>query len=223
MSKEVSEQPPTSTEPEEAVPYVAMDIGVGDQQRVAHLPFDDAIALLLGVHVRRVRRQPLNEELPRVLGDKVRDGLASVCLEAIPDDDERLPHLATEVPQRGDYLCPMDGATKVTCIEAGSTMPCRRYECRNRGNFASSTAYDCEPRGMTDWRPCSGDIYLERCSHFIDEDDGCASTRSPLFIRGQSRWSQASISASSRSLGLVVGHCGEKPISCRTLLRELGW
>jgi hypothetical protein len=189
-------------------------------QRVAHLPLDHSIAQLLGVQLRRVRRQPLELVVGRVGGDEGLHGPCPMGLESVPDNHQRLPHPAAEVAQGGDDLGAVDAAGEMTGIEPRRSIQ-RGHQARDTRHL-SALAHPSEQGRMPTGSPGGGYAGPKRVTRLVHEDNGAPCAASPFFMRGQSRWSQASTRVSSRSLARGRGRWRLQPRARSARPKERG-
>src|SRR5215831_12279242 len=63
-----------------------------------------------GVELRRVRRQPLQDDLPIEIGDELLEDGTAVRSKAVPDDEKLAGNLAAKLKQEVDHLGRTDRA-----------------------------------------------------------------------------------------------------------------
>jgi len=176
---------------------------------VEHLLLDDSIAELLRIQLGSVGRQPFELVVVGVRRHKRLHRFGPVGVESIPDDDQRAAQLASEIPQRDDDLRSVNGPGEVERIETGWP-PERGDQGRNAGDLPSLTDPPQEGR-LPSWGPGGAYAGPKRVTRLVHEGNRTPCAASPFFIRGQSRFNQASTKASSRSLAWSRGRWGLQP------------
>ena len=204
MIDEPQQDLPSVTKLCEAAIDKAADLGCRARRGVAQLLFDVPVAEFLGIEVGRMRRQFLKEDVATFV-DVLDDAFGAMCLQPIPDDDDRTWHVALELLERLHNIFASDGV-----VEVPPKDPPRQRQRDDRRDGASS-ARAPQPRRLPLRRPSRCRARQEPEARFVDEEDFGPDSASLFLIRGQSRLSHASTNSSSRSLGRGVGTCGVQP------------
>ena len=147
--------------------------------------------------------------------------LGAVGVESVPDDDQWLADPAPEVAQSGDDLLAVDTAAEVAGVQ-----PRRPSQRRDQGDDAGDLASLAEP--SQDWRPAAArpggaEAGPKHVTRLVHEGNGAPCSASPIFTRGQSRLSHASMRASSCSRARAIGCCRMKPCARTARPSERKW
>src|SRR5215217_1049315 len=221
MPEETVQLRSAATQPDETAAGVPPELGDRAGLRVQQLALDRTVAQLLRIEVRGVRRQPLELIIGLVPGQELLHGLGLVRTEPVPHDDQRPPNPLPEVAQRGDHLLPVDTPDEMPRIQARGAV--QRCDQRPQTRHLPPLAQPSQDGRLARRGPGSADAGPKRVPRLIQEGDRTPVAASPLFIRGQSRRSQAAIRASSRSRARGKGRWGLHPRACKARLRERKW
>ena len=163
------------------------------------------------VQVGRVARQGFEKHIASRLHPLLHE-LRAMSLQVIPDDDQRTAHVPPQLPQERPHLRTLDRFFGVQADIRAQSSPLRRD--RNRadgGNLTCMSRSMHELRCFSHGRPGPLDVRRQEQAAFIDEGDvGILGLRFFL-IRRQSRATQRSIAAGSRSRARRCGFWHVKP------------
>jgi hypothetical protein len=188
---------------------------------IEHLLLHDPVALLLGVQLRRIGRQPLLAIVRRVGPQESLDQLGMMSRQMVPHHDQPAPDAATEIPQGDEDLLARNAPGEVAGIEPRRAT-LRRDQGHDAGDLPALT--DPAPQGrLPPRRPGRADAGPKRVTGLVHEGNRTPCAASPLFTRGQSCFSQASTTASSRSLARSLGCWGLQPLARNAGPREPKW
>jgi len=221
MTEEPVQQIAATSQSDEAATSLVQQRVDGVGRRVEQLPLHRTVAQLLGIQVGRVRRQPFHLVVRGVGGQERTHLPGLVGREPIPDDEQGAPDPLTEVAQRDEDLLPVDSTPEVP-----SAQRWRPIQGGDQGDDAGHLAPLTDPFqdwGMADGRPRGADGGPKRVTRLVHEGHGTPVAASPLLIRGQSRRSQAAITASSRSLARRSGRWGLQSQARSARLSERKW
>lgn len=191
----------------------------GGRRRVEHRQLHRVVARLFGIELGGVAGQPFDLKIFPMPRHEFTDTPCSVRLEMIPHNDQRPADPSTKVPQSRDHFLAVNGAQKVARRELRRCAIERCRDCHQTRDLAPFGEAP-EHRGAPDRRPRRRYAGPKRETCFVQEGNDAPALTSPFFIRGQSRWSHALISASSRSLAWVGGRCGVQPCARSTRPNE---
>lgn len=191
----------------------------GGRGRVEHGQLHGVVARLFGVEFRGVARQPFDLEIVAMPRHEFADTPRAVRLEMIPDNDQRPTDPSAEVAQARDDFLSMNRVQKVARIEL-RRCPVERRRHRHQARYRAPLGEPRQHRGAAGRCPRRRYAGPKRETRFVQEGNDAPAPTSPLFIRGQSRASHASISASSRSLARIGGRCGVQPCARSTRPNE---
>src|SRR3954449_9769264 len=121
MTEEALQLSRAAAESERAPPGLLAQVADRLRLGVQHLLFDDPVALLFGVQLRRVGWQPLEVVVGRVSGHEGLHRVRPMRMESVPGDNHRTADLLPEIPQRADYLRAMDRPGEMAGVEARGT------------------------------------------------------------------------------------------------------
>src|SRR4051812_29362026 len=122
-----------AAESEKAPPGLLAQVADRLRLGVQHLLFDDPVALLFGVQLRRVGWQPLEVVVGRVSGHEGLHRVRPMRMESVPGDNHRTADLLPEIPQRADYLRAMDRPGEMAGVEGPGAGPGRPHGDDARG------------------------------------------------------------------------------------------
>jgi hypothetical protein len=151
------------------------EVGNVAWQRVFHDAFDPGITGLLGIEVRGIGRQVGHREVARMSHQEGSRAVGAMSIQPVPDDQEGLADLASEMPQGPDHHLARDAASDMPGVQ-----PPRRGHRDHAGHLAS-LAQPPQHRGRTAPRPSRPWTGSEAVSGFIQEDDGAPLAAGPLF------------------------------------------
>lgn len=206
MTEKAVQQIGVVTEPAETAGGDVVQLSDRSGHCVEQVALDPPVAQLLRVHVRRVGRQPFDLVIVRMGSQEVLHQSGTMGFQAVPEHQQRSAELAPEVAQCGDDLLVMDAAAEVAGVQPRRPVQWR-LEGDTTGDFAS-LAQPAEDRRPTNRRPGGAEAGPKGMPRLIQEGYGASCSASPFLMRGQSRVSQASTTASSRSRARAMGRCG---------------
>lgn len=191
----------------------------GGRRRVEHRQLHRVVARFLGIELRGVAGQPVDLKIVPMPRHEFMDTPRAVRLEMIPHNEQRPADPSAEVAQAHDDFLAVNRAHKVARIEPRR---CAIERCRDghQTRYLAPFGEPPEHRGAPDRGPRRRYAGPKRETCFVQEGNDAPALTSPFFIRGQSRWSHALISASSRSLAWVGGRCGVQPCARSTRPNE---
>ena len=116
MTKESQEE--VGTLAETCEPAIHLDTDVVGRRRggVPEMLFDIAMVPLLGIHIRRIRREPFHFKVG-MYGNIVLDDDGSMRVQPIPDDDHRPGDVPLEVAQGHKNIRGTDGMLKMALVD----------------------------------------------------------------------------------------------------------
>jgi len=171
-------------------------------------------------HLHRVQLRSVGRKQDGVQGgcapEELRDGLAPMSPEPVPDQDQRgmdLPsQLAKEVDHlgSGDVGLGMEAEVQVDLIAAGGYA-----QGSDDGDFLVGACALGEERCLASWGPGPSDKGGHQQAGLVDEDEPGCQAGGFFLTRGHSSFAQRWISASSRSAARRCGFCGLQPKSRR--------
>jgi hypothetical protein len=204
MAKEPKDEVRPLTESCKTALHLRTDCAAIDRRGIAEMLFDIAMTPLFGVHIRRVRGQPLHHYL-RMHRNILLDDHGPMRAEPIPDDDHRPGDVPLEMLQGHQHIRGPDGMGKVALVNLAG-----QRQANDRGQL---TAFAHTPQNgrLSPRGPGRAGLGAKREPGFIDEDDCRASAASLFLMRGQSCVSQAWTRSSSRSRAYTAGCCGLQP------------
>ena len=168
-----------------------------------------------------VRRQI--DQVRRARQEALANGFTLVCLEAVPDEDDRGTELALQLLEELERAVAVDVGIGVETEVERDTVSGGRDAHRSDGrDLPMRRGSLAQYRRVTQRAPGAAHQRGHQQARFVDEDDAGSQARSVFFTRGQSCWIQAWIRSSSRSTARRVGFWGEKPSPCRSRLTCAG-
>src|SRR5438477_7112714 len=209
MTEEALQLSRAAAESEKAPPGLLAQVADRLRLGVQHLLLDDPVAVLLRVQRRRVGWQPVEVVGGRVSGHEGLHRVRPMRMESVPGDDHRTADLPPEIPQRADDLRAMDRPGEMSGVEARGT-----GQRRDQGDDTRDLpplAHPPQDGRVPPRGPGRADAGPKRVTRLVHEGNGTPCAASPLFRRGQSRWSHASTKASSRSLARGIGRWALHP------------
>lgn len=139
-------------------------------------------------------------------------GRAAVDVGAVEQHEDRAAKMTKQVAQEGhdvgraEVLVQLAAEVEPAATPAGA----EREGGKNRDTVVLLPV--AQQGRMTAWRPGAPYAGRQLVSRFVEEDEVGAQPRSVFFTRGQSRFFQRSIAASSRSNALRSGFWALQPI-----------
>lgn len=184
-----------------------------------HGQLHGVVARLLGIELRCIAGEPFDPKIRRMPRHEGADALRAVGLEMVPHNGEGPTDPGAEVAQAHDDLRAMNRVQNVTRIEARRAAM-ERHRDRHQARHLAAFREAREDGGAPHRGPRRRYTGPKRETRFVQEGNDAPALTSPLFIRGQSRWSHARISASLRSRACVGGRCGVQPCARSTRPNE---
>jgi hypothetical protein len=117
MPKEPEDEIGTLAESRKATIHLRTEFVHAGRSGMAKMLFDIAVAALLGVHVRGVRREPFHVDLG-MLGEILLHDECAMRTEPVPNDDEGPRNTALEVAEGSHNIVPADGMLEVPLVDA---------------------------------------------------------------------------------------------------------
>jgi hypothetical protein len=108
MPKEPEHEIGTLAEPRKSAVYLRTEFVNARRRGIAEMLFDSAVAALLGVQVRGVRREPFHVDLG-MLGEILLHNKCAMRGRAVPDHDHRPGKMPPEMLQGHHHLRAPDG------------------------------------------------------------------------------------------------------------------
>jgi hypothetical protein len=115
MTKEPQEEVGTVTETCKPAIHLGPYVVGMNWGGIPEMLFDIAMAALLGVHIRRIGREPFHFKVG-MCGHIVLDDNSSVCVQPIPDDDHRPGDVPLEVSQCHKNVRGTDSMRKMALV-----------------------------------------------------------------------------------------------------------
>jgi hypothetical protein len=189
------------TESCEAAIHLGTYLAVMGRNGIAEMFLATAMTPLLGVHIRRLRRQPFQRYL-RMRRGLLLDDDGPRRAAPLPDDEHRPVEVPLAMSQGHPHSRRPDGVLNMPLVD-----PAGPRHANDRGQLAALT--HAPQNGRLPLRsPGRGRLGAKREPDFIDEDDSRTSAARLVLIRRQSWVTQAYTRASSRSRVYTAGRCG---------------
>lgn len=148
----------------------------------------------------------------RPLGQERPDFLATMGVEAIPDDKDLTANVTQQVAEKGDHLLLANGLVGMKVQQPAQASATRRNS--NAADERNVTVMACsgaDDRSLAARRPSATHKRCQENACFVDENEGAAAASGLFLRRGQSRSIQVRMAFSSRSRAVRSGRCTEKP------------
>ena len=176
-------------------------IGAG----VGHAPLDDGVGLLLRIQFGRIGRERRRGIVPPMRGQERLHHVGRVCCAAVPDYQQRSPEVAAEVLQGAAGIGTFDRPVDVPRGQAAGC--CHGDDARDFAPFAQAAQH----RRVPARRPRRVQAGPKRVTRFVHAGNDAPLAPSFFFNAGQSRFSHARTTASSRSRARGMGRCTVNP------------
>lgn len=178
------------------------------QARLGEIP--DAF---IGVEFRGVRRKGLEVKPWHAAAERA-DGIATVNLAIVPEDDHWSAEVTQQVSQEVTHLCLLDVLGMEAPEESQPPAPRTDRDAGDDRDLVPAIAMP-DDRRLAARRPGAPDGGNQEEARLVDEDEMGPQPRSVFFTRGHSTRFQCSMAASSRSSARVSGFCGVQSSWCR--------
>lgn len=208
MLEEASNQLRTMLQPAKFPPRQRPQLRNRVREGIGQRALDDRVALLLGIQLRRVGRQPHDGEILGMGGQKGLHLFGSVRTQAIPDQQQRCPELPPQVTQHRDDHGTIDRPQDMSSIQPAIGND------RDEAGHLAPPAPAPEYRHLTHRRPRGAYAGPKRVTCFVQAGKRAPLAVSSFFRAGQSRFSQAATTASSRSFARGAGRWALQPYAC---------
>ena len=192
MAKKPQDEVGTLTESCKPAVHWDPDLPGVCRSRMPEMLCDVAMASLFGVHIRRLGWEPFQFNLG-VCINILPDDHGSMRVQPVPDDDHWPCDVPLQVAEGDKNISGADAMLNMALVNLAG-----QRQANHRGQLATC-AHALEDGRLPLWGPGGACLGAKGTAGLIDEDDCRASAASLLFMRGQSRISQAWTRASSRS------------------------
>src|SRR5687768_1124922 len=163
------------------------------------------------VQLRRVGRQQFGVQAGAAV-DPVAQEPRAVAVDPVPDHHGVAAQVPQQVAQeRGDLAVVDRGVEMGVEEQPAPTPPGGDADGADDRHLLAVPGAVPEDRRLAAQPPGLGDERHHQVAGFVDEHEVCLQPRDFFLTRGQSRLSQRSIAASSRSTGRVAGFCQLSP------------
>ncbi len=132
---------------------------------VSHSAFDIPVAILFGIEIRRIRRQPLDVNV-RVLRQKSLDHLRPVHRRAIPNQNDGALNPPAKMFEPDNQFFGIDRTVEMPFVD----LACDGQSHHRRG-FPAIAAMPFEQRGPAHRRPGAGHGFGVRQAKFVFKND----------------------------------------------------
>lgn len=178
---------------------------------VGELTFGPSPHALVGVELRRVGGEVL-EPQARVARKQSAHKRAAVDVGAVEQHEDGAAKMTKQVAQERHDVERVEVFVQLAAEIELAVTPARAERERGDGRDPVVLIPVTQQGRVTPWRPGAPDAGRQLEARFVEEDDVGAQPRGVFFTRGQSRFFQRSIAASSRSSARRSGFWALQPI-----------
>ena len=205
MHKEMTDSRGVPLQVADAATGVRLQGRHGIRAGVGHAPLDDGVGLLLRIQFGRIGRERCRGIVPRMRGQEILHDVGGVCRAPVPDHEQRSPEATAEVLQ---------GAAGIGAFDRPVDVPRGQAAGRRHGDDArdfAPLAQAAQHRRVPARRPRRVQAGPKRVTRFVHAGNDAPLAPSFFFNAGQSRFSHARTTVSSRSRARGIGRCTVKP------------